>query len=406
MNVLVIGQGGREHALVDKVSQSKIVNKIYALPGNVGMKDIATLVDINSEDNDKIVKFSQDNQIDLVIVGPEKELNNGLADALNKANIKVFGPTKQAATIEASKNYAKELMKKYNIPTAKYEYFTDVDKAKDYLSKQDLPIVIKYDGLMAGKGVYIVDNLNEGLSILEDLLKSDSDSVVIEEFITGDEFTLLCFVKGDKVYPLPTARDFKRINDNDQGLNTGGMGAISPYHNVTQDKLDLAIKVMNDTAQALVKENNPFSGLLYGGFMMNDKGVYVIEFNARFGDPETEAILNLIDNDLVEQMINLFEDKPVTFNIKDKTGVGLVLSAPGYPLDYEKGIDLTDYLNLPFKIYHMGTKEQDGKIVSNGGRVLFIYNEGNTAKDAFNDIYKELDKINGPLHYRRDLINY
>lgn len=411
MNILVLGNGGREHAIIDKISQSKLVDNLYIIPGNYGISLQAQAVDIDMFDNEKILEFVKANKIDLVIPGPENVLFNGISDELIKNNIKVLGPTKKASRIEASKEYAKEIMKKNDIPSAAYESFTDFEQAKDYLkTRNTYPIVIKYDGLAAGKGVYIIEEEQTGIEVLNDLLVKKilgNDGLIIEDFLDGDEFTLLALVKGDKVYPFQTARDFKRIFDNDEGLNTGGMGAICPYHGVSQQSYDEAITILNKTAQALVKEDNSFTGVLYGGFIITKQGVKVIEFNARFGDPETECVLNNLASDLVENVLELLNDKPVELKFKDQVSVGVVLSAKGYPEAYEKNVDLTTYLNLPYKILHMQTKELDGKVVSNGGRVLFILNEAKDSKTAFEEIYQELDKISEhKLHFRRDLINY
>lgn len=411
MKVLVIGKGGREHAIVDKVSQSQLVDKIYALPGNALMKDLAELVDIDVYDNIAVTNFAKENGVELVIIGPEISLKSGLADELLAAGMKVLGANQKASQIEASKNYAKKLMKKYNIPTADYEFFTDYNEAISYVKGRGVPLVIKYDGLAAGKGVHVVHDQNRAIEVLEDLLvtKSMGDiGVVIEDFIVGDEFTLMAFVNGVNVYPMQTARDFKRIFDNDEGLNTGGMGAISPYDAVDKDIYDQAVAILQKTAECMIDEDNPYTGVLYGGFMMNETGLYVLEYNARFGDPETEAVLNNIESDLVQCILDLLDGKAVAFKYKEHTtSAGLVLSAPGYPEEYEKGIDLSEYLKLPFKIYGMGVKEVDGKIVNNGGRVLFVLNEAATSREAFNEIYNALNQVkDNSLHYRKDLGKY
>ncbi|MDL2211834.1 phosphoribosylamine--glycine ligase [Erysipelotrichaceae bacterium OttesenSCG-928-M19] len=411
MKVLVVGSGGREHAIVDKVQQSKLVDQVYALPGNYGIGLQAELVAIDSNDNDKILAFVKEKAIDLVIIGPENVLFNGLADVLIENDIKVLGPTKAASLIEASKEYAKELMAKYQIPTAQYQAFTDYRQAMNYIkAKNSYPIVIKYDGLAAGKGVYIVNNEAEATYVLEALLVEKTfgdEGLIIEDFLTGDEFTLLALVNNERVYPFQTARDFKRVFDNDEGLNTGGMGAICPYHNIDEATFNEAYEILKKTAAALVKENRPFSGVLYGGFMRTAHGVKVIEYNARFGDPETQCVLNNLASDLVENILDLLSGKEVKLEFKKQTSVGVVLSAPGYPEDYEKGIDLANYLTLPFKILHMQSQLENGTVISAGGRVLFVLNEGKDSKDGFTNIYEELNKITKhSLHYRKDLMNY
>lgn len=411
MKVLVIGNGGREHAIIDKLSQSPMLDKLYALPGNYGISLQAQIVDIDLLDNDSIVSFTKDNEIDLVIIGPESALSNGLSDDLSKSNIKVFGPSKAAAMIESSKEYAKQIMKQYDIPTADYEGFNDYNKAVSYLKdKNEYPIVIKYDGLAAGKGVYIVQNYDEGIQVLDSLLNNKEhgeDSLIIEDFLEGDEFTILSFVKEDKVFPLQCARDFKRVFDNDEGLNTGGMGAICPYHNINDNDLKEAHDILNKAAKGLLNEGRPFVGVLYGGFIKTKYGVKVIEFNARFGDPETEVVLNNINEDLLELIIDLLDNKSINITFKDQVSIGLVLSAPGYPQQYNKGIELKKYLDLPFKIYHMQTKLVDNKVVSDGGRILFILNEAKSSSEGFEELYKKIDEINETtLHYRHDLNNY
>ncbi len=411
MRVVIIGNGGREHALVDAVSKSLLVNEVICIPGNYGISKDSKVVNIDIHNNEEIVKFCCEEVIDLVIIGPENVLFNGLSDELIKHNIKVLGPTKKASRIEASKLYAKELMEEYNIPTAKYVNICDMNEVHEYLKTNNMyPIVIKYDGLAAGKGVYIVKDKNEAkkifTEILEDKLFGDS-SVVVEEFLEGDEFTVLSLVNEDKVYPFQAARDFKKIGDNDMGLNTGGMGAICPYRNVDEETYKQAVEILEKTAYALTIENNSFSGVLYGGFIKTNDGVKVIEYNARFGDPETQCVLNNLESDLVQNILDLLEKKDVVLKFNDKTSVGIVLSAPGYPSEYEKEVVLDQYLKLPYKIYHMQTKLNKDSVVSNGGRVLFVLNEGSASKEAFLEIYESLLSIKKQsLHYRKDLFKY
>jgi phosphoribosylamine--glycine ligase len=302
-------------------------------------------------------------------------------------------------------------MKKYNIPTANYDSFVDYDKAKEFLLYcGQYPIVIKYDGLAAGKGVFILDNEEEALEVLESLLvqkKLGNDGLIIEEFLDGDEFTILSLVNGENVYPFQSARDFKRIFDNDEGLNTGGMGAICPYHNVDEKTMNEAVEILRQTAKAMVSENNAFSGVLYGGFINTKDGVKVIEYNARFGDPETQCVLNNLESDLVQNILDLLNEEEVKLTFKDQVSVGLVLSAFGYPDEYEKNVILSDYLTLPFETLHMQSKIIDDKIVSGGGRVLFLLNEAKTSEEGYQKLYQELNKIEKhTLHFRGDLLNY
>ena len=411
MKVLVIGSGGREHAIVDKVSQSSLIDEIFIAPGNYGIGLQAKQVAIDVDENDKMVAFALENKIDLAIIGPETALLNGMADSLRAIGVKVLGPSKKAAQIESSKEYAKKIMAKYNIPTASYESFVDFDKAVVYLKEQNkYPVVIKYDGLAAGKGVFILDNEKDAVEVLSNLLVDKvlgNDGLIIEEFLDGDEFTILSLVNGDKVYPFQSARDFKRIFDNDEGLNTGGMGTICPYHNVDKITMMEAVNILKQTASAMVAEDNEFSGVLYGGFIKTIDGVKVIEYNARFGDPETQCVLNNLESDLVQNILDLLDGNKVELKFKDQVSVGLVLSAFGYPESYEKHVELNKYLNLPFKTLHMQTVEIDEKVVSAGGRVLFLLTEAETSHNGFKKLYQELDKIKEhTLHFRRDLMNY
>ncbi|WP_423363751.1 phosphoribosylamine--glycine ligase [Mycoplasma sp. P36-A1] len=410
MKVLVIGKGGREHAIVDKVSESQIVSKIYALPGNVGMSKLAELVNIDVYNNQLIVDFVIENNIELVIIGPEISLKSGLSDILEEAGILVLGASTKAAQLETSKNFAKKFMKKYRIQTADYEFFTKYDEAIQYVKAKSLPIVIKFDGLAAGKGVHIIEDQSQAVEVLQSLLveKSMGDiGVVIEDFIQGDEFTLMALVNGSNVYPFQTSRDFKRIYDNDEGPNTGGMGSITPYNSVDKETYDQAVEVLQRTAECMIDEGIPYKGVLYGGFMVNEDGLYVIEYNARFGDPETETALNNIESDFVQNILDLLSNEEVNFKFKNQVSAGLVLSSPGYPRTQEDNIDLVEYFKLPFKVFVMGAKKDGERIVSSGGRVLFILNQADTSVEAYNEMYAELAKVkDNCLHYRKDLTNY
>ena len=302
--VLVVGGGGREHAIVHALSKSKKVEKIFAAPGNAGIANLAECLNIKDTEVEKIVSFAKDNAIDLVVVGPEASLALGIIDALRGAGIKAFGPTKAAAQIEASKNFAKDLMFKYNIPTARYEVFTDYKEAIDYVKVSPIPTVIKYDGLAAGKGVVVAMTLEEADNALKDMLLDDKfghGKVVIEEYLEGPEFSFMCFVNGENVYPLEMAQDHKRAYDNDLGPNTGGMGAYSPLPFITKEDYEYALnEIMIPTAKAMVHDGYPFTGVLYGGLMKTKRGIKVIEFNARFGDPETEVVLPRLESDLYD----------------------------------------------------------------------------------------------------------
>ncbi|MEG0283206.1 MAG: phosphoribosylamine--glycine ligase [Erysipelotrichales bacterium] len=409
MNVLIIGNGGREHAIAESLNKSPLLTKLYIANGNYGTSKIAVNVDLNINHNHEILSFSLDNQINLVIIGPEHVLANGLVDVLEDNDILVLGPRLKAAQIETSKEFAKELMLEHNIPSASYQRFDDYIKALDYILKLDAyPIVIKYDGLASGKGVFITKTLEESKDVLDKLLQKrelGNDSIIIEEFLEGDEFTLLALVNGENVYPFQVARDFKRIGVNDTGLNTGGMGAICPYDKVSPLILNKAHIILKTTAKALKDSGNPFKGVLYGGFITKGDDLKVIEFNARFGDPETECVLNNLDSDLLEHILNLLNDKQVNMKFKDQVSCGVVLSAPGYPEHFDKYHNINEYMDSPYKVYHMASDIEDNNIISTGGRVLMIVNSAPNKKEAFNKIYDFL-KDKKTLYYRSDLNKY
>lgn len=409
-NVLVIGSGGREHAIAYKFSKSALVDTVYVAPGNPGMCDVATIVNIKANESDKIIEFCQSENIDLVFVGPEIPLCDGLIDALNKANIKAFGPTKAAARLEGSKVFSKMMMKKYHIPTAKYESFDNFEDAKAYLETQSFPIVLKADGLAAGKGVIIALTKEEALTNLENMMcnslfKDAGKSVVIEEFLEGEEFSLLAFVKNEKVYGMQLAQDHKRAYDNDEGLNTGGMGAYTPVNHLPQSAYEEAMeKIMKPMAKAMVKEGCPFMGVLYGGCMLCKDGVKTIEFNVRFGDPETEVILLALENDLYQTIIDIMDDKEVTLSFDNNKYLGVVMAAKGYPQSYVKNakIEGLDECEL---VFHMGTSlDSDGNCISTGGRVLFVVGKGETLQQAKDNAYANVSKIKcDDLFYRHDI---
>ncbi|MFV0255231.1 MAG: phosphoribosylamine--glycine ligase [Erysipelotrichaceae bacterium] len=408
MKILVIGSGGREHAIVLALSKSPLATHLYCAPGNAGIAELATLVNLDINNNQLIVDYCLNNNIDLVIVGPEQVLLNGLIDDLAKYNIKAFGPNKKAAIIEGSKEFAKELMIKYHIPTAKYQVFSDFIKAKEYLDNCDLPIVIKYDGLAFGKGVVVASTYSEALKALEDMLLNKvfgDNSVIIEEYLEGEEFSLMAFVNKEKVYPLVISQDHKRAFDNDQGPNTGGMGAYSDVSFISDEIINQAInEVMIPTAKAMVSENRDFVGLLYGGLIITKQGAKVIEFNARFGDPETEVVLPRLKSDFLQVILDLLNDQEINLQWHNFKTVGVVLASVGYPGNYHKEIPLN--LAGLSDIYHMGTLIKDNYIVSNGGRVLLVLGKGDTLKAAQEAAYQKVKKIaNDKLFYRRDIAN-
>lgn len=408
MKVLVIGRGGRCHAIIHSLSKSAKVDKIFVAPGNDGMKELAECVSINETDKEGLVTFAKENKIDLTVVGPEVALEAGVVDIFNENGLKCFGPTKRAARIETSKKFAKELMAKYDIPTSKYESFSDYDKALLYVKNHSLPIVIKYDGLAAGKGVVIAKTLDEATLALKDMLIDDiygKSSVVIEEYLEGPEFSLMCFVDNENVYPMPIAQDHKRAYDNDLGPNTGGMGAYSNVDIISEDDIEYALNnIMIKTAKALVLENASFKGVLYGGLMKTKDGVKVIEFNARFGDPETEVVLPKLKSDLFDIFCDIIDGNKPKISFDNKYTIGIVLASKGYPHEYKKGFQIKGLDKLKSTVYHMGTKFDGKYFVNNGGRVLIVVNEGNTLLEARNKALEDVAKIEcDGLFYRSDI---
>lgn len=384
--VLVIGGGGREHAIVKSLKNSTKVDKIYCAPGNAGIALDADCVPLKVDDIEGIVNFAQRNGIDLTIVGPEASLDAGIADAMKSVGLKVFGPSKKAAQIETSKEFAKELMDKYNVPTAKYKAFSDLNEAKEYVSTAKLPTVIKFDGLAAGKGVVIAESLDEADKALEDMLlhkKFGERKVIIEEFLKGPEFSFMCFVNGDKVYPLELAQDHKRAFDGDKGPNTGGMGAYSPVPLISDEIKQRALEeIMIPTAKGLAKEGVPFVGVLYGGLMLTEEGPKVIEFNARFGDPETEVVLPRLQSDIVDFIEAVLEKKDFIPQWSHDAVLGIVLASKGYPEKYEKGAIIMGLEKAGEDVFHMGTSKQDGKFTVAGGRVLMVIAHGDDIPEA------------------------
>ncbi len=409
MKILVIGSGGREHAIVDALSRSPQAPKIYCAPGNAGIAAQAECVAIKDNDVEALLRFALDEEIDLTVVGPEAALAVGVVDRFQEEGLKIFGPTKAATRIESSKEFAKELMQKYAIPTADFRAFTDYHEAISYVESRPLPAVLKYDGLAAGKGVVIAESLEEADAALKDMLLDDKfgkGKVVIEEFLTGPEFSFLCFVAGEKVYPMVLSQDHKRAFDGDKGPNTGGMGAYSPLPFISQEERDWALEhVMKPTARALVAEGCPFTGVLYGGLMKTPQGIKVIEFNARFGDPETEVVLPRLKSDIVDIFSSLAEGKEPQAPIEwhDFATLGIVLASKGYPEAYEKGVVIEGCEGMEH-LYHMGTARRDGKLVTNGGRVLFVVGRGSTLREAQQDALKRVEKIKcDNLFHRTDI---
>ena len=413
MNILLIGSGGREHALAWKIAQSPLVEKFYAMPGNPGIAEYAECVkNISIDDNAAIVKFAQEKNINLVVVGPEAPLVNGLVDALEVAGIKSFGCKKDAAQLEGSKIFAKNLMKKYKIPTAKFEVFDNPDAAKNYIRSEGAPIVIKADGLAAGKGVIVAMNLDDALNAVDEMKNfgAAGSKIVVEEFMDGEEASILAFTDGKTIIPMIAAQDHKRLNDNDEGVNTGGMGAYAPAPVVTAEVAKLAEeKILKPIIAALNAEKIIYRGCLYAGLMIVDGEPKVVEFNARFGDPETQAVLPLLESDLVEIMdacaTGNLADKKISW--KNETAVCVVLASGGYPNSYKKNLPiegLETAKNLGAIIFHAGTTEVDGKILTSGGRVLGVTVTAENIKAAIEKVYKCVDAIKFEnMHYRKDI---
>lgn len=415
MKILVIGRGGREHAIAWKMAQSALKPELFIAPGNAGMKDITrqtgvsvTLVNLDENATEALRDFALQNHIDLTVVGPEAALANDIATVFSAAGLRIFAPTAAAAQIESSKEFAKDLMRKYSIPTAAYSTFGRYEDAKAYLDEKGAPIVIKYDGLAAGKGVVVAMTVEEADNALKDMLLDNhfgKGKVVIEEFLQGPEFSLLTLVNGEQVVPLVIAQDHKRAYDGDKGPNTGGMGAYSPVPVIPQAQIDWAVEhIMKPTAKALISEGCPFCGVLYGGLMLTKDGPKVIEFNARFGDPETEVVLPKLQSDLVQLMLDVLDNKEVNPEFHDDAFLGVVLAAKGYPGSYTKNIPLNNPTLLSQQVFCMGVKEENGQLYSNGGRVLFVVGRGKTLKEAQQDAYQGVEKMAQPdLFYRKDI---
>lgn len=410
MKVLVIGSGGRCHAIVEALSRSEKNPKIYAAPGNAGIAALAECVAIKDTDVEGLLGFAQREAIDLTVVGPEAALAVGVVDAFRAAGLKIFGPTKAAAEIEASKDFAKRLMFKYDVPTAAYATFTDFEEAMAYVRKGSLPTVLKYDGLAAGKGVVIATTMEEAEATLRDMLldtKFGEGRVVIEEFLTGEEFSLMCFVAGNKVCPMPVAQDHKRAYDNDEGPNTGGMGAYTELPFVTEEDHTYAMeKIMQRVADAMVAEGTPFTGVLYGGLMKTPQGIKVIEFNARFGDPETEVVLPRLKSDAIDVFMAVAQNEAPVVEWSDEATLGIVLASKGYPGSYDKGFVIEGTECVESKVYHMGTALKDGELVTAGGRVMIVVASAPTLQEAQMKAREDIAKIKcDNLFHRTDIGN-
>ena len=408
--VLVVGGGGREHAIVDALSRSPQVSEIFCAPGNAGIGLIARNVPIKATDVQALKQFAIDNEIDLTVVGPEAALAVGIVDEFRAAGLRIFGHTKAATRIESSKEFAKEIMEKYGVPTAAYRSFSSYDEALAYVSGRPFPAVLKYDGLAAGKGVVIAADLAEAEKALASMLKDEQfgkGKVVVEDYLEGPEFSFMAFVENGNVYPMPLAQDHKRAFDGDKGPNTGGMGAYTGLPFITSDDEYCAFEnILLKTANAMVDEGCPLTGVLYAGLMKTADGVKVIEFNARFGDPETEVVLPLLSSDIYEIFEGVATGELVAPPVWRKAvTLGVVLASNGYPGSYEKGHLIKGLRNVDAKVFHMGTKYADGEnLVTAGGRVMMIVAEGESVEQARDHVYREIGKIQcDNLFYRKDI---
>lgn len=407
--VLVVGGGGREHAIVDALSRSPKVGRIWCAPGNAGIAAQAESVPVKDTDVEALLAFAQANAVDLTVVGPEAALAAGIADRFREAGLALFGHTQAAAAIETSKEFAKRLMEKYSIPTAGYRSFSDYAQALEYVTSRPFPAVLKYDGLAAGKGVVIADNPKEAEAALKDMLldaKFGGGRVVVEDYLTGPEFSFMCFVSGNRIWPMPIAQDHKRAFDGDKGPNTGGMGAYTGLPFITdEDRLYAQENILRRAAEAMVAEGCPLSGVLYGGLMKTPDGIKVIEFNARFGDPETEVILPLLESDIYD----IFEAVATGRDMAAPRwsaghSFGVVLASKGYPGVYEKGYPIEGTGELSGVVYHMGTARDGDKLVTSGGRVLMCVAKAPLLAEARKAAYADVARIRcDNLFHRSDI---
>ncbi len=404
MKILVIGRGGREHALAAALAASEQCTQLFCAPGNPGMARLGTIVPVGDSDVEAMTAFAVQEGIDLAVIGPESALAAGMADALTEAGIRVFGPTQAAAQVESSKDFAKRIMEKYHIPTAAYRTFDTVEAARAWVKEQGAPIVIKEDGLKAGKGVTVAMDLDTALEALDAAFAQEGGRVVIEEYLEGFEYSLIALVHEGLVVPLETAQDHKRVGDGDTGPNTGGMGSYSPVRRITPEILEETMKtVMEPMAQALVQEGVPFTGFLYGGLMLTKDGIKVIEFNARFGDPEAEVILPRLKSDFVDAILSVMDGQPVQLQWTPKTCHGVVLASEGYPAGSTKGAPI-EIGDTDASIFHMGTRSTDQGLKTDGGRVLMVVTLEDTLEQAFEHTYREAEKIGcDKLFYRTDI---
>ncbi|HBF8443781.1 TPA: phosphoribosylamine--glycine ligase [Clostridioides difficile] len=414
MKILVVGGGGREHAICWKLSKEKNVEKIYCAPGNAGIANVAECVNIGDTNIEELLKFAKENEIGLTIVGPEVPLVMGIVDEFEKEGLRVFGPNKKCAQLEGSKAFSKEFMIKHNIPTAKYKEYTNLEEAISEIDSFGYPVVIKADGLAAGKGVVIPENREDAIATLKEMMSDKKfgaagDKIVIEEFLKGIETSILAFVDNDTIVPMASAKDHKKVNNYEQGPNTGGMGTFSPSEIYTEELANKVKEtVLEKTLEGFKKDGLNFKGILFVGLMITEDGEKVLEYNVRFGDPETQSVLFRLETDLHEIMESILDNKlkDIEINYSDDEAVCVMLTSGGYPDSYEKGKIITGLENLDddIVVFHSGTKMFDGNLVTNGGRVIGITAKSTTVKDAAEKVYENIKKINFEgMHYRTDI---
>ena len=414
MKLLVVGSGGREHAIAKKLLESRDVEQVFVAPGNDGMTlDGLDLVNIGISEHSRLIEFAKENDIAWSFIGPDDALAAGIVDDFNQAGLKVFGPSRLAAELEWSKDFAKEIMVKYGVPTAAYGTFSDFEEAKAYIEKQGAPIVVKADGLALGKGVVVAETVEQAVEAAQEMLLDNKfgDSgarVVIEEFLDGEEFSLFAFVNGDKFYIMPTAQDHKRAYDGDKGPNTGGMGAYAPGPHLPQSVVDQSVEtIIKPVLKGMIAEGRPYLGVLYAGLILTADGPKVIEFNSRFGDPETQIILPRLTSDFAQNITDILDKKEPTITWLDEgVTLGVVVASEGYPLDYEKGLPLPEKTASDIISYYAGVKfsENSRVLLSNGGRVYMLVTTADTVSAAQEKIYDQLEKQDTTgLFYRTDI---
>ena len=414
MKILVVGGGGREHAICWKLSNESDVEKIYCAPGNAGISSVAKCIDIQDSDIENLLKFAKENQIDLTIVGPEIPLVAGIVDAFEKEGLKIFGPNKECAQLEGSKAFSKDFMIRHNLPTAKYKEYTNLDEAITEIDSFGYPVVIKADGLAAGKGVVIPENREDAITTLKEMMSDKKfgkagDKIVVEEFLNGIETSILAFVDNDTIVPMVSSKDHKKVFEGEAGLNTGGMGTFSPSEIYTDELAkEVQEKILDKTLEGFKKDNLNYKGILFVGLMITEDGPKILEYNVRFGDPETQSVLFRLDTDLNKIISAILDNnlKNIEINYSKEEAICVMLTSGGYPESYEKGKVISGLENLDSDIvvFHSGTKFDNENIVTNGGRVIGITAKGKTVKEAGEKVYENIKKINfEKMHYRKDI---